>query len=75
MKNPGPETLILILLQKQIFLILILFISGCASMSIIPDKKGCKLKGWGSGEGTIENKCTVKKSIFTWPNLSARVNP
>jgi len=63
--------------MKEFFLILYIFFSmGCASMSIIPtENDGCKLKGWGSGEGTIEGKCTVKKSIFTFPNIPVRVNP
>ena len=62
-------------MKNKILAISVLLLMGCVSMSITPKDDGCKLKGWGSGEGTIEGKCTVKKSIFTWPNFSARINP
>ena len=61
----------------KIFVISFIFVfyAGCASMSIMPINEGCELKGWGSGEGKIKGKCTVKKSIFTLPNFTAKVIP
>ena len=60
--------------MKELFLILYIFFSmGCVTMKIAHDDDKCTLTGWGSGEGTIEGKCTVKKSIFTFPTI--RVDP
>lgn len=59
------------------YLLLICFtLIGCSSMKIEPIKDGgCKLTGRGSGEGTIDGKCSVKKSVFTFPTIPVRINP
>ena len=61
-------------MKTTILTLSVLLLMGCASMEIAADKdNNCTLTGWGSGEGTIDGKCSVKKSIFTFPTI--RVDP
>lgn len=51
-----------------------LMVMGCAGL-IQTTEDGCKVKGFGAIEGTLEvegTKCSVKKGLFNWPNLDIR---
>ena len=58
------------MIKTFIIALISIALSGCAPMVINPTPEdGCKLSGFGGGNGTIEGKCTVKKGLIDFSGL------
>lgn len=59
-------------MSKLLTIILIILTTGC-SMTMQENIDGsCTLKGLGTGEGEIEDKCKIQKGIINWPDIGWR---
>jgi len=55
-------------MKHIIVLCSVLFLVGC-SMTITATEDECTLKGFGSGKGSIKDKCEVEKGLINFPEI------